>query len=232
MKRSFTKYRSFLVRGTIVIATTLLLLCVTGWHDNKSTGSEVTQPPNNSVTTTKTIITTTARANCTTTISVSSSTISSISTALLTTTTAITEMTETATTTTTPYTEPTTVVTIEPTTEETLKTELPITEQEFILISNVISHEAGCLWTSEYERVCIVAAIMNRVNDARFPNTIDAVLHQPYQFFNVPYYRVDYSGIGYTPIDNAIYAYFNGKYNCGNINSWSSNGRNNYFYYR
>lgn len=109
---------------------------------------------------------------------------------------------------------------------------LPLSEQDRILIANVVSHEAGCSWISEYERTCIVAAIMNRVKDPRFPNTVDAVLHQPYQFFNVPYYRVDYSGIGYAPIDAAIDAYFSGKYNCGNINSWSGNGHNNNFYYQ
>lgn len=111
-------------------------------------------------------------------------------------------------------------------------TELPITDQEFALIANVISHEAGSSWISEYERTCIVACIMNRVEDPRFPNTIDGVVHQPYQMFDVPYYRIDYSGIGYEPIDSAIYAYFNGTYNCGSINSWSGDGKHNYFYYQ
>ena len=113
---------------------------------------------------------------------------------------------------------------------EVVESTLPITDQEFILIANVISHEAGCSWIGEYERACIVAAIMNRVNDSRWPNTVDAVVHQPYQMFNVPYNRVDYSGIGTEVIDNAIYAYFNGTYDCGSINSWYGDGRNNHFY--
>lgn len=96
----------------------------------------------------------------------------------------------------------------------------------------MISHEAGCSWIDEYERACIVACIMNRVADPRFPNTIEGVIQQPGQLFPTPYYRVDYSGIGYAPIDNAIYAYFSGKYSFGNINSWSGNGRNNTFYYQ
>jgi hypothetical protein len=73
---------------------------------------------------------------------------------------------------------------------------------------------------------------MNRLADPRFPNTIDSVVHQPYQMFDVPYYRIDYSGIGYEPINNAIYAYFNGTYDCGSINSWSGDGKHNYFYYQ
>lgn len=128
-------------------------------------------------------------------------------------------------------TEITTEVTTEAATEPVVEeSTLPITDQEFILIANVISHEAGCSWIGEYERACIVAAIMNRVNDSRWPGTIDEVVHQPYQMFNVPYYRVDYSGIGTEVIDNAIYAYFNGTYDCGSINSWWGDGRNNHFY--
>jgi spore germination cell wall hydrolase CwlJ-like protein len=113
-----------------------------------------------------------------------------------------------------------------------IESALPISEQDRILIGNVISHEAGSAWISEYERVCIVAAIMNRVTDSRFPDTVDGVLHQSGQFFDVPYCRVDYSGIGFEPIDRAIDAYFNGEYNCGNINSWSGDGSHNYFYHQ
>jgi hypothetical protein len=73
---------------------------------------------------------------------------------------------------------------------------------------------------------------MNRLADPRFPSTIDGVVHQSGQMFDVPYYRIDYTGIGYEPIDNAIYAYFNGKYSYGLINSWSGDGWHNYFTYK
>lgn len=112
------------------------------------------------------------------------------------------------------------------------ETGLPITDQEFILLCNLVSHEAGSSWITEYDRACIVAATMNRVADSRFPNTIDEVVHQPGQMFNVPYYRVDYSTLPREEIDNAVYAYFNGKYEFGNFNSWSGDGTNNYFYYQ
>jgi len=127
----------------------------------------------------------------------------------------------------------TTAIYIEPTEyTEQITTSLPITDQEFILLANVVSHEAGCDWLTEYDRACIVAAIMNRVSDSRFPDTIDEVVHQKGQMFDVPYYRVDYSTLSRELIDNAVYAYFNGTYEFGNINSWSGDGTKNYFYYQ
>ena len=99
-----------------------------------------------------------------------------------------------------------------------------------ILICNVVSHEAGSSWISDWERSSIVAAILNRVNDSRWPNTVDGVVHQPYQMFNVPYDRIDYSGIGYEPIDRAVQAYFNDPSAYGSINSWRGDGYHNTFY--
>ena len=107
---------------------------------------------------------------------------------------------------------------------------LPLSEQDYILVANVVSHEAGSSWISTYERAQIVAAIMNRVADTRFPSTVDGVVHQPGQMFDVPYYRVDYSGIGYEPIDEAIALYFSSPSDYGSINCWCGNGTNNYFY--
>jgi len=224
------KYRSFLLRGTAALATTLLLFAGLGCYSSKSTGSNAEQP-----TTETTVITTSVVTTTTTTITTTTTT----TTAELTTTTVEVTTTEIIPATEEVETEPEVItepeIVTEPETiseQEEVETSLPITEQDWVLIANVVSHEAGCSWISEYERVCIVAAIMNRVNDTRFPNTVDAVLHQRGQFFNVPYSRVDYSGIGYAPIDDAIQAYFDGKYDCGNINSWCGNGRNNKFYYQ
>lgn len=214
------KYRSFLLRGTAALATTLLLFAGLGCYNGKSTGTNAEQPTIETIY----VVTTTTTTKTTTTTNTTTS---------LTTTSERTTTTEVIPAITEVVTEPETVAKIETTTEPPKSEQhLPITEQEWTLIANVVSHEAGCSWIGEYERACIVAAIMNRVKDPRFPNTIDAVLHQPYQFFNVPYYRVDYSGIGYEPIDNAIRAYFSGKYNCGSINSWSGNGHGNHFYYQ
>ena len=226
------KYRSFLLRGTATLATTLLLLAGLGCYSSKSTGSNAEQPMTVVITTT-TALTTTTIATTTTTETTTYSSVETTTTTELATTTAEVTTTEIIPAIEEVETEPEVVTEPEIVAEsETVESSLPITEQDWILIANVVSHEAGCSWISEYERVCIVAAIMNRVNDTRFPNTVDAVLHQRGQFFNVPYSRVDYSGIGYAPIDEAIQAYFDGKYDCGNINSWCGNGRNNKFYYQ
>lgn len=106
----------------------------------------------------------------------------------------------------------------------------PISESDYILIANVVSHEAGSSWISTYNRSQIVASIMNRVADPRFPDTVDGVVHQQGQMFDVPYYRVDYSGIGYEPIDEAINMYFSGEYDYGSITSWYGTGTENVFY--
>jgi hypothetical protein len=121
---------------------------------------------------------------------------------------------------------------VEPQTETEVQSagDLPISEQDYILIANVISHEAGSSWISTYNRSQIVAAIMNRVSDSRFQDTVDGVVHQQGQMFDVPYYRVDYSGIGHEPIDEAINMYFSGEYDYGSITSWYGDGVNNYFY--
>ena len=226
--------RSFLKRGTTVLTSTFLLFALTRGGESKNTDSYAEAPhyctqetaqwhtvtcTTQMVTTSQVSSTTTTTTTTTTSITTSSITQSSVSQSMQSATT--TSCTSLVASTSTAGGE-----------EIKQTTSLPITKQEWTLIANVVSHEAGSKWIGEYERACIVAAIMNRVKDPRFPNTIDAVLHQPYQFFNVPYYRVDYSGIGYEPIDNAIRAYFSGKYNCGNINSWSGNGRNNSFYYQ
>ena len=228
MKLNSFKIRSSLW-GTTALAITSILFCMTwGCGQDKMDTDNLGNPPPivSEVSTTWITSTTTATTSSTST-----------STTSTTTTTTTAETTSTSTTTqmmtvpqsTAPIEEE--IVTESICTESEFS-ELPITDQEFILIANVISHEAGSSWITEYERSCIVAAIMNRVTDSRFPNTIDAVVHQSGQMFDVPYYRIDYSGIGYEPIDNAIYAYFNGKYSYGLINSWSGNGQHNYFTYK
>lgn len=128
-----------------------------------------------------------------------------------------------------PYVVEVTTAAVEPQPVE-INNSLPINEQDYILIANVISHEAGSSWISTYNRSQIVAAIMNRVADSRFPNTVDGVVHQQGQMFDVPYYRVDYSGIGYEPIDEAIDMYFSGEYDYGSITSWYGTGVENVFY--
>lgn len=211
--------------GTALVAISLLTICGMAAASQRSTDAEISQP------TTTTEVTST---ECTTTFIATSTTTSSTTlfmTTAETTTALMTTTTERIVYPTTPAIEVQPYV-VEPQTEADVQSagDLPISEQDYILIANVISHEAGSSWISTYNRSQIVAAIMNRVSDSRFPNTVDGVVHQQGQMFDVPYYRVDYSGIGYEPIDEAIDMYFSGEYDYGSITSWWGNGTENIFY--
>lgn len=211
--------------GTALVAISLLTICGMAAASQRSTDAEISQP------TTTTEVTST---ECTTTFIATSTTTNSTTlfmTTAETTTALMTTTTERIVYPTTPAIEVQPYV-VEPQTEAEVQSagDLPISEQDYILIANVISHEAGSSWISTYNRSQIVAAIMNRVSDSRFPNTVDGVVHQQGQMFDVPYYRVDYSGIGYEPIDEAIDMYFSGEYDYGSITSWWGNGVENVFY--
>ena len=218
INKSSKRYRSLLIGGASAIAITSVLLaygsCTRDKTDTDNSGnSEVTTSTTTATTTTSTTTTTTT-----------------------TTTTAETTTTTTAAATeiyVAPETQPY-VVTTQPAIVEQQPVEvsgdLPISEQDYILICNVVSHEAGSSWIGDWERSMIVSSIMNRVYDSRFPSTVDGVVHQAGQMFDVPYYRVDYSGIGYEPIDRAVQAYFDDPTAYGSTNSWYGNGTNNTFY--
>lgn len=235
------KFTSSFIRGFIASTAFIILLgvCLVGICKRTSTDTTDTQN----------IIPTTTESTCLTTVFTTTTTSTTTS---ATTTTSSTSSTSTSTSTSNTSTSTTAITTttvIELTTEtqiqttECIQTERVetydvidtcsfLSEQDWILISNVISHEAGSSHISTYERSCIAAAIMNRVYDSRFPNTVDEVVHQAGQMFDVPYYRVDYSGIGYEPIDEAIRMYLANPDSYGNINSWCGDGYHNYFSYQ
>lgn len=228
------KFTSSFIRGFIASTTFVILLGVCLVGIGKHTSTDTTDTQNIIPTTTEPTCLTTATTTTTTT---TTTTITSTST----TTTSTATTTTTTTTNTTTAIELTTEVQIQTTeciqaerveTYDVIDTCSFLSEQDWILISNVISHEAGSSHISTYERSCIAAAIMNRVYDSRFPNTVDEVVHQAGQMFNVPYYRVDYSGIGYEPIDEAIRMYLANPDGYGNINSWCGDGYHNYFSYQ
>lgn len=104
-----------------------------------------------------------------------------------------------------------------------------IDNDEILMLRNIVSYEYGSDWVSIYDKACIVAGVMNRVNDERFPDTIYGVLTQSGQFpgFN-PYgdYYISDS------IIDAVDYYFNNSENFGNYNSWTGDGSVNYFYYQ
>ncbi|MBR5370828.1 MAG: cell wall hydrolase [Oscillospiraceae bacterium] len=66
--------------------------------------------------------------------------------------------------------------------EEEPSRAITITDEEYIMICNVVGHEYGANWISEYDKALVVEVIMNRVNSKLFPNTIYEVLMQKGQF--------------------------------------------------
>ena len=88
---------------------------------------------------------------------------------------------------------------------------LPITDAEYIILCNAVAHEAGCSWIDEYDKAKVVEVIMNRVYSPRFPNTIEAVLTQPYQFSGSSSYVYlgTYSAYVTDSVKNAVNLYFN-----------------------
>ena len=210
------RYRSLLLR----VAISSLLLCGTGCRGGEDTGTEVIQP------TTATEVMTT----CTTFTSTNSTT-SFTTTTTETETTAITTMAETISMT-QPITESQTIaVMIEetPVVESEPVATYPITEYERILLCNIVANEAGSDWISIYEKASVVACVMNRINSPDFPNTIEGVLTQPYQFSG--YYA---SGSYYPTVTDAciqaVDYYFNNPQEFGSWLYFEGNGVNNTFH--
>lgn len=100
-------------------------------------------------------------------------------------------------------------VEVEVTVDETPS--LPITDAEYIILCNAVAHEAGCSWIDEYDKAKVVEVIMNRVYSSRFPNTIEGVLTQPYQFSGSSSYVYlgTYSAHVTDSVKNAVNLYFN-----------------------
>lgn len=103
-----------------------------------------------------------------------------------------------------------------------------VDDYSYQLLAEIVYHEAGCSWITEYDKARIVAGVMNRVNDSRFPNTVYEVLIQPNQFTGYypnsccPTYEC-YSAVDY---------YFSHIGEFDNCNSWYGDGVQNYFYYQ
>lgn len=108
------------------------------------------------------------------------------------TTTTVSTVVTTTSTTTTETTTLTTTQVVE--TMEIIQTEPPeevwepvyyndyITDYEHVLLANCVANEYGSDWVSVYDKACVVAVVMNRVNSGKWPNTIESVLVQPDQF--------------------------------------------------
>lgn len=88
--------------------------------------------------------------------------------------------------------------------------DLPITDEEYIILCNAVAHEAGCSWISTYDKALVVEVIMNRVQSNLFPNTIYDVLTQRNQFTGAYSYvnLGDYSGYVTQDVKDAVTLYF------------------------
>lgn len=228
------RYRSLLVRGGEALAITSVLLAIVGCSPNKTDtdnssskmemATECTTPTTTIATSTTTQSTTT---NTTTTVVTTES-----------------KMMNTQITTTVQE----NIVQTEPveyeyeyeyesdntTIEETesspvVESYLPITEYERTLLINLVANEAGSNWIGIYDKASVVACVMNRVNSASFPNSIEGVLTQPYQFSG--YYA---SGSYYSTVTDAciqaVDYYFNNPNEFGYWLYFEGNGTNNYFH--
>lgn len=96
------------------------------------------------------------------------------------------------------------------------------------LLAEIVWHEAGSDWINTYSKARIVAGVMNRVYDSRFPNSVYDVLTQPYQFYG--YYPGSYSPT--QACYDAVDYYFSHTNEFGCENSWIGTGYENIFYYQ
>lgn len=109
-----------------------------------------------------------------------------------------------------------------------VENELPITETERILLCNLVGREYGSDYVSIYEKAKVVAVVINRVNDSRFPNTIYEVLTQPYQFSGyIPNYSYTYQVTD--SVVQAVDYYFAHPEEFGNWLYFYGDGTWNYF---
>lgn len=96
------------------------------------------------------------------------------------------------------------------------------------LLAEIVWHEAGSSWISQYNKAKVAAGVMNRVSDSRFPGTVYDVLTQRGQF------------TGYWPgccsptqaCYDAVDYYFNNTSEFNSDNSWWGDGYQNHFYYQ
>lgn len=213
MKLNGFKSRSSL-RGTTALAITSILLgTMTGCGHDRIDTDEFSNPPPTEVST-----------SCTTTVTTSTTTNPTTSTTTVSTTTTTQQVTENQTTT-----VPTETVPVESDSVVEVDSTYPITEYERILLCNIVANEAGSDWISIYDKACVVACVMNRIDDSRFPNSIEEVLTQPYQFSG--YYASDcYYPTVTDACIQAVDYYFEHSNEFGDYLYFEGNGTNNVFH--
>ena len=105
---------------------------------------------------------------------------------------------------------------------------IEIDSYSYQLLAEIVEHEAGCSWISTYDKAHIAAAVMNRVYDSRFPNTVYDVLTQPGQCEGYWPGCIVPGATAYEAVDY----YLANPYEFDNSNSWWGDSYQNYFYYQ
>lgn len=103
-----------------------------------------------------------------------------------------------------------------------------IDSYSYQLLAELIEHEAGCSWLSTYDKAHIAAAVMNRVYDARFPDTVYDNLIDQSQFPGYYPGCIVPSASAYEALD--YYLAHSNEFD--NSNSWYGTGVENIFYYQ
>lgn len=217
--------RSPLMIGATIIVTSILMgLMFFAAHLRMDTSTMASREVSD--------VCTTSLMTSTSSTSTTSSTTTTTETTTTTTVTTTTKMTETTTSqmtvvVTEPITEyvepevesdstpePTPEPIPQPVEEPVMATDLPITEYERVLLTNIVASEYGSDYhgyggppITLYERACVVAVVMNRVYNSGFPNTIEGVLTEPHQFSGYYASSSYFSSVTQNCID-AVYYYF------------------------
>ena len=113
--------------------------------------------------------------------------------------------------------------------EEEKKSNLPITQSEFIMLANLVAHEYGAYWVPTAEKAKVVMTVMDRVRDKRYPNNVRDVILQKNQYCWVPnsYYWKRTT----QDCKDAVTYYFNHQDQYSkNLFSFWGNGYQNFFY--
>lgn len=109
---------------------------------------------------------------------------------------------------------------------------LPVSDSDFILLCNVVGHEAGSDWIDTVSKATIVEVIMNRVSNPEYPDSVYGVLTEPGQFSGSSAYvnLNDYSWEVTENVKAAVRYYFEhpDQFTQGYL-TFTGDGHTNYF---
>lgn len=107
-----------------------------------------------------------------------------------------------------------------------------ISDSDYIILCNAVAHEAGCNWISTTDKAKVVEVIMNRVYSPLYPNSIQGVLLQPYQFTGASSYVYlgTYSSDVSQSVMDAVDLYFSdpSSFSHGYFSFWGDGYQNHF----